>query len=113
MNSTNEQLQEKKAVLEQELKRVNLELANVLNLNDSLALQNKEKDDVIAKKELQLAEIQDKDNQDIEQYLQERTCLEDTYAHELEVVEDSINKLTDLRKRYLHTNIIDASVTQL
>ena len=50
MNSSNDQLQDKKTVLEQELKRINLELANVLNLNDTLALENKEKDDTTTKK---------------------------------------------------------------
>ena len=43
MNSTNEQLQEKKQNLENELKKLNFQLAEVLNLNDNLVLENKEK----------------------------------------------------------------------
>jgi hypothetical protein len=101
MNSTNEQLQEKKVILEQELKRINLELANVLNLNDTLALENKEKDETIGQKEQQLLDLQEKDNQEIEQYLQERTCLEESFSHEVDVVEDSIKKLVDLKNRYV------------
>mmetsp|Transcript_17121 Transcript_17121/g.28604 ORF Transcript_17121/g.28604 Transcript_17121/m.28604 type:complete len:602 (-) Transcript_17121:120-1925(-) len=100
MNSSNEQLQEKKAILEQELKRVNLELANVLNLNDTLALENKEKDETIGMKEQQLIDLQEKDHQEIEQYLQERTCLEEYFSHEVDVVNDSIKKLVDLKQRY-------------
>ena len=99
MNSSNDQLQDKKTVLEQELKRINLELANVLNLNDTLALENKEKDDTISKKEQLLIELQEKDNQEIEQYLQERTCLEDSFSHEIDVMHDSIKKLLDLKNR--------------
>lgn len=100
MNSSNEQLQEKKAILEQELKRVNLELANVLNLNDTLALENKEKDETIGMKEQQLIDLQEKDHQEIEQYLQERTCLEEHFSHEVDVINDSIKKLVDLKQRY-------------
>ena len=100
MNATNEQLQEKKVSLEQELRKVNLQLANVLNLNDTLALENKEKDVTINQKEQQLAEIQEKDNQEIEQYLQERTCLVDSFTHEVDVIEDSNRKLSDLKNRY-------------
>lgn len=43
MNTTNEQLQEKKLYLENEMKKLNYELIEVLNLNDSLLLENKEK----------------------------------------------------------------------
>jgi hypothetical protein len=43
MNTSNEQLQEKKIHLENELKKLNSELAEVLNLNDNLVLENKEK----------------------------------------------------------------------
>jgi hypothetical protein len=99
MNASNEQLQEKKAILEQELKRVNLELANVLNLNDTLALENKEKDETIGLKEQQLIDLQEKDNQEIEQYMQERTCLEDYYSHEEDIVNDSIKKLENMKYR--------------
>ena len=43
MNTTNDQLQEKKINLENELRRVQIELVEVLNLNDNLTLENKEK----------------------------------------------------------------------
>lgn len=43
MNTSNEQLQEKKLHLENELKKLNIELGEVVNLNDSLVLENKEK----------------------------------------------------------------------
>lgn len=64
---TNEQLQEKKANLEGELRRLQMELVDVLNSNDSLTSQNREKDAIISKKEQQLQEIRDKNNHDLEQ----------------------------------------------
>lgn len=99
MNSTNEQLQEKKSILEQELKKVHLELAKVLNLNDTLALENKLVDETIGKKEQQLVSLQEKDSQEADQYLQERTCLSDSFAHEVNIMEDSIKKLENMKNR--------------
>ena len=64
---TNEQLQEKKANLEGELRRLQMELVDVLNSNDSLTSQNREKDAIILKKEQQLQELKDKNNHDLEQ----------------------------------------------
>ena len=67
MNLSNEQLQERKQHLENELRKLQTELVDVLNLNDSLTLQNKEKDETIASKERKLAEIKDKNQLDLDQ----------------------------------------------
>ncbi len=40
---SNEQLMEEKANLEQELRRLQLELVDILNINDNLAIQIKDK----------------------------------------------------------------------
>eukprot|EP00602_Paraphysomonas_sp_CaronLab_P001618 CAMPEP_0185031938 /NCGR_PEP_ID=MMETSP1103-20130426/19685_1 /TAXON_ID=36769 /ORGANISM="Paraphysomonas bandaiensis, Strain Caron Lab Isolate" /LENGTH=521 /DNA_ID=CAMNT_0027567639 /DNA_START=31 /DNA_END=1593 /DNA_ORIENTATION=- len=117
MNTTNDQLQEKKINLENELRRVQIELVEVLNLNDNLTLENKEKDDTISRKEQQLMELKDKDAQDIEQLKTERKCMVDYYEHEFAVLNDSIKRIELLRDRYnalLEENaVIQSSVERL
>jgi hypothetical protein len=43
MKLTNEQMQEEKSNLEQELRKLQVELVDILNLNDSLVAKNNEK----------------------------------------------------------------------
>jgi hypothetical protein len=67
MNLSNEQLQEKKLHLESELKKLQSDLVEILNQNDILTLQNKEKDEIIINREKKLNEIKDKNTLDSEQ----------------------------------------------
>jgi ABC-type transport system involved in cytochrome bd biosynthesis fused ATPase/permease subunit len=67
MNLSNEQLQEKKQHLESELRKLQTDLVDILNQNDVLTLQNKEKDETIAMKEKKLTETKDKNSLDLEQ----------------------------------------------
>jgi hypothetical protein len=67
MNLSNEQLQEKKAHLESELKKLQSDLVEILNQNDILTLENKTKDEIIISREKKLNEIKDKNTLDSEQ----------------------------------------------
>jgi predicted nucleic acid-binding Zn-ribbon protein len=67
MNLSNEQLQEKKQHLESELRKLQSDLVDILNQNDVLTLQNKEKVETISLKEKKLNETKDKNSLDLEQ----------------------------------------------
>ena len=67
MNLSPEQLQEKKSYLENELKKLQQDLVGILNQNDILTFQNKEKDDLLFHRERKLNEIKEKNLLDSEQ----------------------------------------------
>lgn len=107
-----EDLQDKKAELELQYKKLQLGLHDILDRNEALTIENKGKDLVLAVKEKELVDLTARNALEVEQLLLEQTCLVEDLNHQLEMVSGHVVRSELRKERHLILSQENVSISE-
>jgi|MDTB01.1.fsa_nt_gb hypothetical protein len=95
-----EKLESEKKRLEEELRYVQLQMTDILNLNDGLLVELRQKDKSLVKREEYFAIISEKNATELAQLEIETECAEQMSVYDIEVLQGQVNRLQLQKERY-------------
>ena len=95
-----EKLESEKKRLEEELRYVQLQMTDVLNLNDGLLVELRQKDEILVKREEYFAIVSEKNATELAQLEVETECAEQMSLYDIEELQAQIKRLQLQKDRY-------------
>jgi hypothetical protein len=96
-----EKLESDKHRLEEELKYVQLQMTDTLNLNDGLLAELRQKDETLVKREGYYSIISEKNAAELQQLEVEAVCSEQKYTYDVDSLQAQVDRMQLRRERYL------------
>ena len=95
-----EKLENEKKRLEEELRYVQLQMTDTLNLNDGLLAELRQKDETLVKREEYFAIVSEKNATELAQLEVETECAEQMSTYDIEALQGQVNLLQLQKERY-------------
>ncbi len=95
-----EKLENEKKRLEEELRYVQLQMTDTLNLNDGLLAELRQKDETLVKREEYFAIVSEKNATELAQLEVETECAEQMSTYDIETLQGQVNLLQLQKERY-------------